>query len=92
MIGITGESLSPRTSNPIFCSSDLKKLLFSRICASFWAPTQTVLINASKKAKQHAIQRGDQVPAKPRLEPSSPRITFMDDIICWAAGGEIEVA
>jgi hypothetical protein len=47
--------------------------------------------DASKKAK-HAMQKGDQVAAKPRLEPSSPRITFMDDIICCAAGGEIEVA
>ena len=30
--------------------------------------------------------------AKPLLEPSSPRMTFMEEIICWAAGGEIEVA
>lgn len=39
MIGMTGESLSPSTSNPIFWSCDLKKLLFSRIRASFTAPT-----------------------------------------------------
>lgn len=43
------------------------------------------------KTTTHANQRV-QVSAKPRLEPSSPRITFMDDIICCAAGGEIEVA
>jgi hypothetical protein len=36
---MTGESLSPRTSKPIFLSSDLKKLLFSRMRASFWAPS-----------------------------------------------------
>jgi hypothetical protein len=29
---------------------------------------------------------------KPLLVPSSPRITFMADIICSAAGGDIEVA
>ena len=29
---------------------------------------------------------------KPLLVPSSPRITFMADIICSAAGGDNEVA
>jgi hypothetical protein len=48
----------------------------------------------SKKSQSttYAMQRADRESAKPRLEPSSPRITFMEDIICCAAGGEIEVA
>lgn len=52
-----------------------------------------IWIDARKKpSNTNAKQRAELVPAKPLLEPSSPRITLMDDIICCAAGGEIEVA
>lgn len=49
---MTGESLSPRTSKPIFLSSDLKKLLFSRMRASFWAPAS----NTSQAKTERIIQ------------------------------------
>jgi hypothetical protein len=51
-MGMTGESLSPRTSKPIFLSSDLKKLLFSRMLASFWAPST----HHKEKKKNYSIE------------------------------------
>ena len=38
------------------------------------------------------VLEGENMMPLPLLEPSSPRITFIEDIICCAAGGDIDVA
>jgi len=38
------------------------------------------------------MQIREKSPFIPLLVPSSPRITFMEDMICCAAGGDIDVA
>ena len=101
LIGVTGESLSPRILKPIFCSSDLKKLLFSRTRASFWVfghlqgnknSLNCSHINNEVQAVKVKMKFTKEKKFKSLLAPSSPRITFMAKIICSAAGGDIEVA
>ncbi len=53
MIGIIGESSSPRTSQPIFWSSSLKKLLFSRTATSFFIPAIFHVMQKFYKKKKH---------------------------------------